>query len=343
MSRVMETAHEDSLVHSPSQARPGGHMIIPMRPQPRIHLLTTFSDVRLHEQTRGSDSSLKSALLDQLRLMGMVANPAQAMITARMPWHRAAVIRNNRTMREFLLPQIQRKLDSTAENTQKKTIVDLAIKHVGTDGSGASKQKPSAEFIERLIANLKVFLFAGHDTTASTICFMMKLLQDNPSCMEELRAEHDAVLGLEVDTAAQTLITSPHLLQSLPYTQAVIKETLRLYPLAATAREPHPGFFLTATGSSVKYPMEGFGMWVSAPGLQRHPQYWQRPKDFLPERWMSTDVSLHPTAHTWVPFSMGPKNCIGMELAMIELKLVLVLTARTFDIEEAWGKWDIER
>ncbi|KAL2280938.1 hypothetical protein FJTKL_12243 [Diaporthe vaccinii] len=218
-------------------------------------------DVRLHEQTRASDSSLKSALLDQLRLMGIVSNPAKAL------WHRASVARNNRTMREFLLPQIQRKLESTSENTQKKTIVDLAIKHVGTDEPNASKKQPSAEFVDRLVANLKIFLFAGHDTTASTICFMTKLLQDNPSCLEKVRAEHDAVLGPEVNKAAEILTASPHLLQSLPYTLAVIKETLRIYPLAATVRESPPRFYLTGTNSSVRYPMDGFGLWLSPPGV----------------------------------------------------------------------------
>lgn len=320
-----------------------GHMIIPPYHQAHNHMLTILSDVRLHEQTRGSASSLKSALLDQVRFMGMMSNPAQALILGRMPWHRASVSRNNRTMREFLLPQIQRKLESTTESTQKKTVVDLAIKHVGTDEPNASKNKPTAEFVDRLIANLKIFLFAGHDTTASSICFMTKLLQDNPGRLERVRAEHDAVLGPEVDKAAEILTTSPHLLQSLPYTLAVIKETLRLYPLAATVREPSPGFYLTATNSSVRYPMEGFGVWLSPTGVQRHPQYWKRPKDFSPERWMSTDASLHPAANSWVPFSLGPRNCIGMELALIELKLVLVLTARTFDITEAWGEWDKER
>lgn len=275
--------------------------------------------------------------------MGMMANPAQAGILGRMPWHRATAIRNNRTMSEYLLPQIQKKLGSTTETTQKKTIIDLAIKHVTTDEPNASKEKPTAEFVERLVANLKIFLFAGHDTTASTICFMMKLLQDNPDCAEKLRAEHDAVLGLEVDKASQILTSSPHLLQSLPYTLGVIKETLRLYPLAATAREPPPGYRLTTTDPSVTCPIDGFSLWVSAPAIQRHPKYWQRPNDFLPERWTSTDTSLHPIANTWMPFSLGPRNCIGMELALIELKLVLVLTARTFEIQEAWDKWDKER
>lgn len=52
---------------------------------------------------------------------------------------------------------------------------------------------------------------------------------------------------------------------------------------------------------------------------------------------------MHPNTNSWVPFSLGPRNCTGMKLALIELKLVLVLTARTLNIEEAWDKRDKER
>lgn len=82
--------------------------------------------------------------------------------------------------------------------------------------------------------------------------------------------------------------------------------------------------------------------WLAAPGVQRNPDYWPRPNDFLPERWIATegDPLYVATKEAWTPFSLGPRNCIGMELAMIELRLVSVLIARTFDIEEAWEEWD---
>ncbi|KAI1759677.1 cytochrome P450 4V3 [Hypoxylon sp. FL1150] len=299
-------------------------------------------DMRLHEQSRKSDSRLKAALIDQLRLMGIMPNVAQGRLVGRLPWHYASVIQNNRILRDILYPQVLRKLGSNTHDVQRKTVIDLAIKSVKEAATGIS-HGADTEFIDRLLANLKIFLFAGHDTTASTICFMIKLLQDNPNCLEKLRAEHDDILGLDVDKAAQVLTSSPHLLNQLPYTLGVIKETLRLYPLASTVRESHPGFCVTAHDSpntATKYPMEGFGLWVSALGIQRHPRYWPNPNDFIPERWLVTDGPLHPITNTWIPFSLGPRNCIGMELALMELKLVLILTARTFDIEEAWDEWD---
>lgn len=274
----------------------------------------------------------------------MTANAARVLPSFKMPWDYAAIKRNNRAIRDVLLPQIEEKLQSDFHTDQKKkTIVDLAIKYIDKDDPNASREKPDAEFVDRLIANLKSFIFAGHDTTSTTICYMMKELQDNPDCLEKLRAEHDSVLGPNPDDATNILTASPHVLYSLPYTLAVIKETLRLHPLAATVRSAKaaPGFSLTAPGSPLRYPMDGFGPWLAAPAVQRHPDYWPRPDAFLPGRWLAAEGDpLYAAREAWTPFSLGPRNCVGMELAMIELRLVAVLVARTFDVGEAWGKWD---
>ncbi|XXH01371.1 hypothetical protein Hte_007731 [Hypoxylon texense] len=302
-------------------------------------------DLRLHEQSRPTPSPLKKALMEQIEFMGMMGNAARGLPSVKMPWHYAAIKRNNQAIRDVLLPQIENKLQSDFRPDQKKkTIVDLAIKHIDKDDPSASRDRPDAEFVDRLVANLKAFIFAGHDTTSSTICYMAKELQDRPACLARLREEHDAVLGPDPDAAAAVLSASPHVLYALPYTLAVVKETLRLHPLAATVRTAaaSPGFALAAPGSPRRYPMDGFGPWLAAPIVQRNPDYWPRPDDFLPERWLVPESDpLHAAGkEAWTPFSLGPRNCIGMELAMIELRLVAVLMARTFDIEEAWGEWD---
>ncbi|KAI0886539.1 cytochrome P450 4V3 [Annulohypoxylon maeteangense] len=308
-------------------------------------IVRASTDLRLHEQSRKSNSPLKTALLEQIKMMGMVTNAARGLPAMRMPWHRAAINRNNRDIRNVLLPQIESKIRSdSSTSVQRKTVVDLAVKYVEKDDSGASKEKLDDVFIDRLIANLKAFMFAGHDTTSSTICFMIKLLQDDPDALAKVRAEHDSVFGPDPEKAAEILTTSPHLLYSLPYTVGVIKETLRLYPLAATVRDSKaaPGFALTVPGSPTRYPMEGFGPWLAVTALHRNADYWPRPNEFLPERWLAVegDPLYIATKEAWAPFSLGPRNCIGMELAMIELRLVSVLVARTFDIEEAWTEWD---
>ncbi|KAK8112987.1 hypothetical protein PG984_013513 [Apiospora sp. TS-2023a] len=213
-------------------------------------------DMRLHSQSDQSDTTLKSTLVDQFRLLDKFLVVAQGRLTGRWPWHQVAIARNNRTLHNTLLPQIRKKLhcDSEKASLRKYTVLDLALMHVDTDGAAGTSMKeeePTKEFIERLIANLKMIILAGYDTTASTICFMAKLLQDHPDCLDKLRAEHDAVLGPDPAPAASVLIASPHLLHSLQYTLAVIKETLRLYPLTATIRKSCPGYYLTGADSTV--------------------------------------------------------------------------------------------
>ncbi|KAI1817008.1 vera protein [Poronia punctata] len=302
--------------------------------------------MRLNEQQRAEASPLKKAFMGLIQVCNSGANAARALPLGRMPWHKAAARRNNAAVREVLLPLIQKKLqeaDSNSSNSNVKTIVDLAIKYVDQDDPNATREKPNAEFVDRLISNLKAFLFAGHDTTATTICFMMKHLQDNPESLAKLRAEHDAVLGPDPDKAADMLKESPHLLYSLQYTLAVVKETLRLNPLAATMRQPDNGHALLDRDSTTRWPVDGWVLWLSAPGVARHPDYWPRPNEFLPERWIVPEghpLHFPAAACAWAPFSVGPRNCIGMELALIELRIVSVLLARRFDVEEAWDEWD---
>ncbi|KAI2627713.1 cytochrome P450 4V3 [Hypoxylon sp. NC1633] len=302
-------------------------------------------DMRLHEQPRTSNSPFKTALVEQIDFMGRMAKATGLLPLGKMPWIRAAIKQNNDILRETLLPKVEEKIRLNEKTGGKKlTIVDLALKYVDQDDPSAAQEKLDSVYVDTLLANLKTFIFAGHDTTASTICFMMKLLQDHPDRLAKLRAEHDLVLGPDPDKAPEILAAQPHTLYSLPYTLGVIKETLRLYPIAATIRDGSsiPGFALTVLGSSTRYPMDGFGPWLSPPGIQRNPDYWPRPNEFLPERWAAaeSDPLYVSFKEAWTPFSLGPRNCIGMELAMIELRLVSILTARALDIEEAWDEWD---
>ncbi|KAJ3579330.1 hypothetical protein NPX13_g1235 [Xylaria arbuscula] len=127
--------------------------------------------MRLNEQQRPDDGPLKTALLDQIRIMNSGANAARTFPIGRMPWDNAAARRNNKTIKELITPQIQKRLlEADSNDSQVKTIVDLAIKYIDKDDPNATREKPTEDFVDRLLANLKTFLFAGHDTTAATMC-----------------------------------------------------------------------------------------------------------------------------------------------------------------------------
>lgn len=297
------------------------------------------------------DSILKTALMSQIQLMSKVIGINRILGIKRWPWESFTRERNNRKLRDALLGRVEAAIKSATsplgvnETDKSRTLLDIALTRTlnDTDPSSAAARLDQ-QSIDSILANLKLFLFAGHDTTSSTICWMFKLLQDNPTSLALLRAEHDSVLGPDPSQAADLLRASPQLLNQLPYTHGVVKETLRFYPLAATVRQGEAGFSLSVPRSNQQYPTAGTAIHDTPSVIQLDPAVWPRANEFLPQRWVpSDDEPLYkPAAYkdAWRPFSMGPRNCIGMELAMVEIKLVAALVCREFDVREAWNKWD---
>lgn len=273
-----------------------------------VLLLTRSRNMHLHEQTRPEASSLQRAFYGQMLAMGAQTHPLGRLLTW-TPWYRARISKNNRVIHNTLEPQIRKKLNLEVDrmnNSKSQTLMDVALLALTSGSSTTLPEAPDESFIEILISNIKSFIFAGHDTLASTICFLVKCLEDNPECLETLRAEHDSVLGKDVDSAATRLQEAPHILNSLHYTLAVIKEVLRIYPLASTMREGQRGFYLTVPGSSIQYPTEGAGLWLSTHWIQTSPDYWPEANKFRPERWLVEEGHpLRPMKDTWIPFSAG--------------------------------------
>lgn len=246
----------------------------------------------------------------------------------------------NRQIRNEILPLIQ----DTVRNYEKiegpKTILSLALKsYVNEVQDYSARGSIPPEFIESVVRHVKIFLFAGHDTTATTLAYSYYLLNQNPDVAANVRAEHDEVLGPSPDAAADRINADPTLLNKMPYTIAVIKETLRLFaPVGGTVREAPEGFLLTNPRTGARYPVAGFMLHASGTTVHRDPQRWPEPHRFLPGRWLVRDESdpYYPARNAWRPFEMGPRNCIGQELAQLEIRLVLALTVREFDFRPVY-------
>lgn len=224
------------------------------------------------------------------------------------------------------------------------TINQLATKAYRTEvqqepAAGAAAEKTpriDARFMEIAIAQLKIFIFAGHDTTASTLSFAYSRLYRDDNVLARIRAEHDKVLGSDRSQALARLTENPNLLNQIPYTAAVVKETLRLYPPAATVREGD--HLLTHPDTGKVYPLTGFMSWSTSWVTHRLPEYFPRPMEFLPERWLAREGEpLHPPKNAYRPFELGPRNCIGQELAQLEIRAILAMTVRDLDFEPAYS------
>jgi cytochrome P450 len=158
--------------------------------------------------------------------------------------------------------------------------------------------------------------------------------------LKTLREEHDKVLGPDPATAASRLAQEPRLVNDLPYTLAVIKEVFRLFPPAGANRAGKSGVSITDdAGSSL--PTDDALLWILHVEIQRSSNYWVRPDDFLPERWLvPSGHELYPQAGAWRPFELGPRNCIGQSLVLIELRVILACLVREFDVTPAYDEWD---
>ena len=173
-----------------------------------------------------------------------------------------------------------------------------------------------------LVDEVLTLIVAGHDTTASSLAWTWLLVARDPLVAERLHAEAAAApgarpLGLEAA-------------ESLHYTHQVLQESLRLYP---------PGWLFTRRNLEA----DELGGYAIAPRtdvficpylLHRHPAYWDEPEAFRPERFAGVDaVERH--RFSYIPFSVGPRHCIGENVAVFEMLVHLQTMCRRFRLARA--------
>ena len=225
-------------------------------------------------------------------------------------------------------------------NMRRKAVIDLVLQAYMPENIQSKPENLDPEFRAFAIRQIRLFVFAGHDSTSSTICYSLHLLSQNQATLARLRDEHDAVFGNDVDAAPSKLETQPHLVNDLPYTTAVIKEVLRLFTPAGSSRQGKPNINITDDQGNV-CPTEDAMVWMIHVEMHRAPKYWKRPEEFLPERWLvEPGHELYPMKGAWRPFEHGPRNCVAQSVVMTELRVVLACIVRQFDFKPAYDEWD---
>jgi cytochrome P450 len=168
-------------------------------------------------------------------------------------------------------------------------------------------------------------------------------LSKHPDKLSKLRDEHSEVFGTDLSAATDILKEHPQSINELPYTTATIKEVLRLFPPASGMRGGLPNVYLHDKYGN-RFPTENLNVWVNHSALHRNPEYWPEPHSFIPERWLAKPGDpLYSPKGGWRPFEYGPRNCIGQTLAMLDIKITLVMTARRFDFKDKYAELDHSR
>jgi cytochrome P450 len=165
-------------------------------------------------------------------------------------------------------------------------------------------------------------LLAGHETTALALSWAFVLLDHHPEARDRVEAELTTVLGDRP--------VSPGDVSNLPFTQAVVNETLRLYPPAyVTGREA----IRDTNVGGVAIPKRHIVL-ISMYTTHRDPRFFSEPDAFRPERWLDGLEKRLPKA-AFIPFGLGSRKCIGASFAMMEAALLLATIARRWRFELA--------
>lgn len=196
---------------------------------------------------------------------------------------------------------------------------DMAFSDIANDLINARAIDDGSSFtLEDLVDQAGVFFLAGHETTASTLTWALFVLSQMPDLAAALQQEIDELDDIE--TMSPTALKNCRLLQS------VLFETLRFYP---------PGAFLPRVCLERckldKYTMNHGAMIMISPWIMHHhPEYWEAPELFKPERFLHGSDKTNPA---YMPFGLGPRTCIGGGFATVEGLLILSQFLRHFTVK----------
>jgi cytochrome P450 len=174
---------------------------------------------------------------------------------------------------------------------------------------------------KELIDEVLTLIVAGHETTAAALTWAWYLISQHPETAAQLEAEADRVAPGQLGLDAA---------ESLAFTHQVLQEALRLYP---------PGWLFTRRTIEADE-LGGFAIgprtdvFISPYLLHRHPEFWSEPEEFRPERFAGADAEeRHKFAY--IPFSVGPRHCIGENIAMLEMLVHVHAMSRRFRLTRA--------
>ena len=254
-------------------------------------------------------ATVRRALTDTLEMFDRVYSPLFRLLV-RLP---SPTMRRYRRVESDLDRVISEMIaERRAAGATGDDLLSLLLR-AGEDGAGMSDEQVRDEA-------LTLFL-AGHETTAIALTWTWWLLSRNPGAEARLHEELDRTLG-ERPPGVEDL-------PSLPYTQAVISESIRLRPPAWAI-----GRTAVADVSVGGYPIGVGSIVVVSPWLLHHdPRWWPEPDAFRPERWL-TDEPERPR-YAFVPFGGGPRVCIGEPFARLEAVMLLAVIARRWRFARA--------
>ncbi|KIW25940.1 uncharacterized protein PV07_09074 [Cladophialophora immunda] len=223
------------------------------------------------------------------------------------------ILRKRLGIMAYTKDKIEKRID---QGTERPDFMSYVLRH--NDENGMSREEIQATF--------NVLMIAGSETTATSLAGCIYLLQKHPEVRQKLHAE---IRNTFRDDKEITMLSVGHLM----YLDAVVEESLRLYPpvpIALNRTTPPEGAAICGhwVPGNVAVGIPQFAAYTS-------PLNFVEPDSFAPERMLRDHDVKFDKDHKAVlqPFSTGPRNCIGRNLAIAEIKLILARIIFNFDLE----------
>uniref|UniRef100_A0A672GC50 Thromboxane-A synthase n=1 Tax=Salarias fasciatus TaxID=181472 RepID=A0A672GC50_SALFA len=210
--------------------------------------------------------------------------------------------------------------ESDQRNQQTHTPCDQEAGQPHSQEPPARRSQKKMMTEDEIIGQAFVFLLAGYETSSNTLAFTCYLLALHPECQRKVHQEVDDFF---------TRHSSPDYsnVQELKYLDMVVSEALRLYsPAFRYARDIDQDCIVNG-----QFLPKGATLEIPAAFLHHDPEHWPEPDKFIPERFTpEAKASRHP--FVYLPFGAGPRNCVGMRLAQLEIRIALMHLFHRFSV-----------
>ncbi|XP_024878116.1 cytochrome P450 4C1-like isoform X2 [Temnothorax curvispinosus] len=261
-----------------------------------VHRMGEFLAYRVMRQWLRSDwiFSLTSKGKEQKKMLKILHGFTKRIIAERKLYHDRT---NGQYLKSFDNDTSAKRDDAEPVGMRRKRLAMLDLL-IAASRDGLMTDSDIQEEVD-------LFMFAGHDTTAMGLCYILALLAEHNDIQDRVRNEVNT--ALQENEQKYTM----KLLQNLPYLERCIKEALRLYPSV---------FFIS------RIPAEDVKL------LHRDPNFWSNPEVFDPDRFLPEKIR-HRHPYSYLPFSAGPRNCIGQRFAILEMKAMIASLIHNFYLE----------
>ncbi|PNS19050.1 Isotrichodermin C-15 hydroxylase [Sphaceloma murrayae] len=287
-------------------------------------------DMDFHSQIK--DHPLVSAFESSCKWMklGFMFQPSELIDLRRPVIHWM----NSRTMNKFIDDALMTRWRTRNQRGKTKYVIDLALETYLKDKGQSVQDNDELDpgFRKDVLDQVKIFLFAGHETSASTISYCLYHISRHPDISKKVHDELDRVFGHGANVG-ERIREEATLLNKLDYMMAVIKETLRMHAPANSVRSGSKDFFFVDPNTGEKFSTDGIQLMAMALGNHMH-QDWLDPYNFRPERFLNGEA----VEGAWVPFAKAPRSCIGQELATIEIRITLAMVLSEYEFTPSYDE-----